>query len=478
MPAIRRFLFVLSLLPLLFVGHAIAGTIDGAWEGKLETGAATLRVVINVSGEASGNLRATLDSPDQGAFGVPVTSVSFADGELRCSVEQIGATYRGKLDESAHRIDGYWSQLGMQYSLNLTPKEATVLKRPQVPAPPYPYREEEVAFENAKAHAKFAGTLTYPKLSKRAPAVILVTGSGPQNRDEEIMGHKPFLILADMLTRRGIAVLRVDDRGVGGSSGGNTEPTSEELAQDVLAGIEFLKTRKDVDVKHIGIIGHSEGGMIAPLVATQSKDVAFIVLLAGPGVKGIDVLEKQGAAIQAALRTPAAVAEMNARLQHAMFDIAVHSEDATAASAAFDKYWSERSQSGLGAQVPQSTLDTLGKTLKSQMGVLMAPWMQFFLRYDPAPTLEKVRCPVLAINGSLDTQVVASQNLPAIDAALKAGGNKDYSVVELPGLNHLFQTAKTGAPNEYVTIEETMSPSALEAVGDWVVAHSGASAKH
>lgn len=472
MRALRRSAFFSAIPAILFSAQLLAGSIDGSWEGKLETGAQVLRIVINVSSDAAGKLRVALDSPDQGAFGIPTNDPSFTDGELRFAVEQIGAAYKGTLDDSAHRISGYWSQLGMQFTLNLSPKEAMVLKRPQVPTRPYPYREEEVTFENVKAHLKFAGTLTSPKQTKRAPAVILVSGSGPQNRDEEMMGHKPFLILADALTRRGIAVLRVDDRGVGGSSRGDKAPTSEDFAQDVLAGIEFLKTRKDIDVKHIGIIGHSEGGLVAPLVATQSKDVAFIVLLAGPGVKGADLLEKQGAAIQSAMHTPAATAQLNSRLQHALFDIAEHSDNADAASAAFDKYWLERSQSGLGAQLPQSTLDTLGKSLKTQLNVLMSPWMQFFLRYDPAPTLAKVRCPVLALNGSLDTQVVASQNLPAIDAALKAGGNKDYSVVELPGLNHLFQSAKTGAPNEYITIEETMSPAALQATGDWVAAHA------
>jgi pimeloyl-ACP methyl ester carboxylesterase len=430
-----------------------------------------------VASGADGALTSTMDSPDQGAFKIPVDSTAFANGALRCEIKIINGVFEGKLLETDRAIDGTWTQNGFSLPLALKPGAAVVFKRPQVPVKPYPYIEEEVVYENAKAGVKFAGTLTKPKQGAKFPVVLLITGSGAQNRDEELMEHKPFLVLADYLTRRGIAVLRVDDRGVGGSTGNFAAATTEDFIDDALAGVAYLKSRKDIDVKHIGLIGHSEGGLIAPAAAVRSKDVAFIVMMAGPGVPGAKLLSKQGDLIAAAGGATAQARDVNGALRDRLIDIAAQSSDDNDALTKFDAWWKQRMQESAGPFAPQggqaSAMETAGKTLRTQLKGMMTPWMRHFLKYDPAPTLQQVRCPVLAINGSLDLQVPPDQNLPVIEAALKTSGNKDYTVKELPGLNHLFQAAKTGSPSEYAQIEETINPIALDAMGEWVSKRSG-----
>jgi pimeloyl-ACP methyl ester carboxylesterase len=331
--------------------------------------------------------------------------------------------------------------------------------RPQDPKAPFPYRQEEVAYESLEQGIKLAGTLTFPSSDGPFPAVLLITGSGAQNRNEEIMGHKPFLVLADYLTRRGIAVLRVDDRGVGGSSAGPPTATSRNFAQDVLAGIAFLKSRREVNPNRIGLIGHSEGGIIAPMVAAQSPDVAFIVLMAGTGVKGDEVLTEQGKLLLRANGAGEDLIQENTKVQKALFAVIKSTSDNEVAE----------------KQVRES-LSTMNPTIRdaalAQLNMALSPWMRYFVTYDPQPALEKVKCPVLAINGEKDLQVPPGQNLPAIEKALRAGGNKDFKAVELSGLNHLFQTCKTGSVAEYQQIEETISPTALDLMGNWILQHT------
>jgi pimeloyl-ACP methyl ester carboxylesterase len=302
------------------------------------------------------------------------------------------------------------------------------------------------------------------------PCAILITGSGQQDRDETLLGHKPFLVIADYLTRRGIAVLRVDDRGVGGSTGLSTlaTATSADFATDVSAGLTFLKTRPEIDPKRIGLIGHSEGGLIAPLVAAaRPNDVVFVVLLAGPGVPGDKILSEQSALIAAALGAPAAQVEASKPVNARLFAVIKAEADPAERKKKLDAVIAETA-----AQAPEGLRDKAKADLTARLAPLSTPWFHYFFAHDPAPTLSQVRCPVLALNGSKDLQVPPKQSLPAIEAALKGGGNKDYTLKELPGLNHLFQTAKTGSPAEYADIEETFSPDALKAMGDWVVAHT------
>ena len=316
--------------------------------------------------------------------------------------------------------------------------------RPQEPTPPYPYQEEQVTFVNAKAGITFAGTLTLPASPTASPAVVLITGSGAQDRDETIAGHKPFLVLADALTRRGIAVLRVDDRGVGGSGGTMATATSEDFVDDALAAVAYLRGRKDIDAKRIGLVGHSEGGLIAPIAATRSKDIAFIVLMAGPGITGDQILFLQGAAIMRANGASEAAISRNREVQQRLFDVIRTEKDDAAAK--------EKIKSIAPGQERVAT-----------------PWFRYFLSYDPVPVLQKVTCPVLAINGEKDLQVPYRENLDAIGKALRAGGNTDVTTLSMPNLNHLFQTSQTGAPSEYAKISETFAPAALDAISDWIL---------
>ncbi|MGA3044227.1 MAG: alpha/beta hydrolase, partial [Bryobacteraceae bacterium] len=299
--------------------------------------------------------------------------------------------------------------------------------------------------------------------------VLLITGSGPQDRDEAIMGHRPFLVIADYLTRRGIAVLRVDDRGTGKSTGKFQEATTVDFAGDGRASVEFLKTRKDIDPKQIGLIGHSEGGIIAPMLASQSSDIAFIVMLAGPGVIGEEVLLAQQYLIARAMGTPEDVAEKNRDIQRMMLGVVKEEKDAAEVKRKVHE-GVEKLQAGLTEDQRKAQSETIGG-LDREIPTLTSSWFRAFLVYDPRPALEKVKVPVLAMNGALDLQVPPHQNLPAIAAALEAGGNPDYQIVKLPHLNHLFQTAQTGSPTEYSKIEETFAPVALQVLGDWIVRH-------
>jgi pimeloyl-ACP methyl ester carboxylesterase len=344
--------------------------------------------------------------------------------------------------------------------LSITPTE---MSRPQNPKKPYPYDEIEVSYENKLDGIKLTGALTVPRSKGPFPAVILITGSGPQDRDETILGHKPFLVLADYLTRRGIAVLRVDDRGVGGSTGSLWGSTSADFAEDVLAGVAFLKGRKEINPAQIGLIGHSEGGMIAPMVASRSKDIAFIVSLAGPGVPCDEILYTQSAAGLKLAKTPAETLTLLRTLQDRLFATIRAEKDRAQAEKTF-RAAAEEISSKLSKEEKKPALDVVDE----QARILLTPWGRYFLDYDPRPALRKVTCPVLALNGAKDVQVDASVNLRAIEAALKEAGNKDVTIRELPGLNHMFQTCQTGAISEYFSIEETLAPVVLETVADWI----------
>jgi pimeloyl-ACP methyl ester carboxylesterase len=299
------------------------------------------------------------------------------------------------------------------------------------------------------------------------PAVILISGSGAQDRDETLLQHKPFRVLADALTRRGIAVLRVDDRGIGGSTGSASGSTSEDFAGDVLAGIAYLKRRPEIDAKKIGLIGHSEGGIIAPMVAGRSGDVAFIVMLAGTGLPGEEILYMQARLIAKVMGADEKRIERQREFQKRLFDIIKSEADPKKAAARMREAAQE-----LVSALPEDERKRGGDIsalLNAQLTRVESPWFRFFLGYDPRPTLAKVRCPVLALNGEKDLQVPPKENLREIEKALKQGGNEHVTVKELPGLNHLFQTCTTGSVAEYAAIEETIAPAALKVIGDWVV---------
>jgi fermentation-respiration switch protein FrsA (DUF1100 family) len=439
-----------------------AQDITGDWHGALNVQGNQLRLVLHINNTADG-LKATLDSPDQGANGLPITTITFEENLLNFSLANLGASYSGKLENKV--ITGNWSQGGGQLPLSFK-REAIEKKkanRPQEPVKPYPYAEEDVHFENAGAAIQLAGTLTLPKTAGPHPVVVLISGSGPQDRNEELAGHKPFLVIADYLTRNGIAVLRYDDRGTAESEGDFGAATTQDHATDAESAVAYLKTRKDIDQQNIGLMGHSEGGIIAPIVAAKTDDVAFIVLLAGTGIPGDELLLMQSKAIATAQGMSGVMLERSQEINKGVFTIIKEASDTTDLESQLSEY--------ILAEVPAAFRPanmTEEEFVKSQTRTVLSPWMRYFIGYNPALILSKVDCPVLAVNGDKDLQVPSEANLTAIKTALEKGGNNDVTTIEFPGLNHLFQKTDTGLPSEYGTLEETFSPEALRQITDWV----------
>ena len=463
-------LLLAALAPLAAQDSPKTPKLEGVWLGTLKAGKAELRLGFQVV-SAESKWTATMDSIDQGAKGIVVKEVAFQDGNVRFDLPLIQAAFEGKMNKDGSEIVGEWKQGKTALPLTLTRVDnLPTAKRPQEPKRPFPYREEEITYENQKAKVKFAGTLTLPKADGRFPAVVMITGSGPQNRDEELLGHKPFLVIADYLTRRGIAVVRVDDRGVGGSTGDIDSSTTADFAEDALAGVEFLKHRKEIDPKRIGLIGHSEGGVIAPLAASQSRDVAFIVLLAGTGLPGDEILIEQNKLILKA----SGVSKEGIARQLKYLSIALPIAKKQVDSKAAVKQIKEELTRWIDT-APESEKEDVEELVKGveKVGVdrLLTKWFRFFLNHDPRPALRQVQCPVLALNGEKDLQVPCKANLEEIAKALKDGGNKDFTTKEFPNLNHLFQTCTTGGVQEYAAIEETIAPVVLEAIADWITAH-------
>ena len=453
---------------LVLISHIVQANnqLAGKWSGQLKVQGMELLIVFNVTQDEQGQYQATMDSPDQGASGIPVSSVSFEHNQARFEVKMAQGFYQGKLTEDGQTLEGEWSQ-GQAFPLTLKKNQTLKqLKRPQEPTAPYPYLEEEVRYQNPSAGIELAGTLTLPKGKGTFPAVILISGSGPQDRNQAIMGHKPFWVLADYLTRHGIAVLRYDDRGVAQSGGNFSQATSLDFASDVVAGIEYLKSREDINAKKIGLIGHSEGGLIAPIVAAQHTDVAYSVLLAGPGITGHEISMKQVSMILRANKVSEKAIKAAMSINKTMIGLL---DDDHLSEQLIQKTYQEQWNS-LEKDV-QDELDTIGAGEFNQQQVqqLLSPWYRYFSQHDPYPWLLQVKSPVLAINGDKDVQVIAEDNLPAIEKALKEGGNRDYQIKTFSGLNHLFQNANTGLINEYSKIEETIAPEVLEFVTEWVL---------
>jgi uncharacterized protein len=434
--------------------------IDGTWMGTLDTGTIKLHVVFHILNSANG-LTATMDSPDQGMKSLQTSAVKRDGASLRIEADKLDGVYEGTIPADKSSIDGKWTQKGNTFPLVLKPvKDEALLepKRPQNPVKPYPYRDEDVTYENKIQNVTLAATFTVPQGKGPFSAVVLITGSGPQDRDETLLGHKPFLILSDYLTRHGIAVLRADDRGTAKSTGDFKTATTADFATDTEAGIAYLKTRLEVDPRKIGLIGHSEGAVIAPMIAARNPDVAFIVMMAGSGVSGDQVLVAQREAIAVASGTkPEEAAKYAAKEKEMLALIEAEKVPTEKDDAALEKELREK----MAGDVPESQIGL-------QIKLLTSPWFRYFLTYDPAIALRKVTCPVLVLNGEKDKQVLPEQNLPPIRQALTQAGNKHFEVDELPGLNHLFQTANTGSPAEYAGIEETMSPVALEKINTWI----------
>jgi uncharacterized protein len=469
----KKALLILTLLLTVLMSNTMNGqdnvdnkTITGSWIGKIPAGGISLRVVFNLLLTGKDSLTATMDSPDQGVKGIKVGPVKFDGKDLNIKAPLLLGEYNGTL-KSDTLIEGIWKQAGKTFDLNLTRLAGIfTLNRPQEPKPPFPYTSEDVTFKNEKFNISLAGTLTIPEGKGPFPAVVMITGSGAQNRDEELMGHKPFLVIADYLARNGIAVLRYDDRGVGKSKGVYSTATTADLATDAEAAINYLKNNNIINPLMIGLAGHSEGGMVAPMVASANNEVAFIVSIAGPGVKGEEILHRQNYDIGKVSGASEKDVQTGVETNRKLFAIVKKEKDNKVAvekmTAVFNKILVKEKLS------PEDSAKAM-KQLQSSTGTLTSSWFRYFLTLNPSAYWKKVKCPVLILNGAKDLQVAANVNPPAIEKALKSGKNNSYVTYIFPDLNHLFQHCKTGAPSEYGDIEETFSPEVLKIMSDWIL---------
>ena len=479
MTLLFRALLAVSVLLTLSFG-ALAQTppppLNGDWTGTLNAGGTALRLVFHFTPKPDGTLAATLDSLDQSAMGIVFSTARVSGSAVHLEAAAIGGSFDGTLDASRKALTGTWQQGGGSLPLTLT-RSAQAIKpppapvRPQEPKPPFPYLVQDVTFPGGAAGVTLAATLTLPPGAGPFPAVVLISGSGPNTRDEAIFGHNPFLLLADTLTRRGIAVLRYDKRGVGKSTGSYSLATTLDFAADASAAVSYLRASAKINPKKIGLLGHSEGGLIAPLVASQHpSEIAFIVLLAAPGMVGEKIMLAQSALIARADGATAAEIAQSDTLEKTVFAITTRETDPVKRELLVEA----ATLQAVAALSPAERVQLGDPTVyaKVQGRVMTSPWMRLFLTYDPKAALQKTSCPVLALGGSQDLQVPARENLAAIASALKTGGNKSVTIKELPGLNHLFQTCTTGSPSEYAKITQTMSPKALTLIGDWIVKQS------
>ena len=440
-----------------------AEDITGQWNGLVKFQGIELRVILHITKDDTG-YAATMDSPDQNAMGIPVTGTSFENNILKIEISNMKVVYSGEFKDN--KITGILKQNGQEMPLVFTrdgveKKTIDGYQEAQIKAP-FTYYTEDVFFENSIANITLAGTLTLPKQQGLYPVVILITGSGRHNRDEELFGRKPFLIIADYLTRNGIAVLRYDDRGVAKSGGDFNKAASSDFADDAASAVAYLKTRPEINKQQIGLIGHSEGGMIAPMVAAKSKDVSFIVMLAGLGINGGDLMLLQKELIDRQAGKPELVIQNSKKVNTKLVDLVKKSTDVTAVreKIAIEAANAYKADSSIEFLLDQKYTDIAG--------TLTSPWLQYLIKYNPKIDLQKTKCPVLVLNGEKDLQVPPAQNLAAIEKALQRGKNKNYTVKQMPGLNHLFQESATGSPEEYFTNPQTFSPMALEEISNWI----------
>ena len=443
----------LLIVLLFYAAQTAFAQIEGYWEGQIDLGAQKLEMAFDIK-TAKNGYSATLDVPAQGAFDIPVDEITFQDGQLQLKMNAMGASYSGALKDSA--IEGDFTQHGMTFPLNLAKAEKKEQRqaRPQDPQPPFNYRIEEVQFTNEKEGNTLTGTLTIPDGDGPFPAMVLVSGSGQQNRDGELMNHRPFWVIADYCARHGVAVLRYDDRGMGGSTGEVENATSLDFSYDAEAAFDFLRKQKHIDASRVGILGHSEGGVINFMVSARRPEVAFLVSLAGPAVNGVELLKEQQKAILRASGMTEEAIQFSSNTNAQLFDIIETSnsrEEADSLLRQLVKGW------GYNEELTEQTVNQLAM-----------PWMYYFLKYDPTEAIVKTNCPALLLNGSKDLQVIASQNLSGYEKIIAEHGKTNLTLRELPDLNHLFQHCETGSPNEYFEIDETISPEVLEMIVGFV----------
>jgi hypothetical protein len=460
------FLFITALT----VAQTPAERVSGSWMGRLEVSGTQLRIVFHLKLVDQEKLSATLDSPDQGARGIGMGEVTLYGDSLTIEAPVIMGSYTG-IVTSDTTITGTWQQAGQSFPLDLKRQEQElILNRPQEPHPPYPYKVEEVSFLNKAGKFSLGGTITRPSGEGPYPAVVLVSGSGSQNRDEEIFGHRPFRVLADFLTRKGIMVLRYDDRGVGSSGGSPAGASTADNAADARAAFEYLLQRTEVDSQRVGMIGHSEGGMIAMMMAAAYEDVNFIISLAGPGVDGKTLLLDQSEYISRMSGVPDSVVEDNRVVMNRVYDLMISNETYDGWAEEVIEFTSEHYRSLVSYDFSEEDIEQSRANLLGSVPESAYPWMRYFVKFDPSAVLGKIHCPVLAMNGQKDCQVLAEKNISAIREGLTSAGNMEVTTRIVPGVNHLFQPCTTGLPAEYGTIEITFDPESLEFIAGWILA--------
>lgn len=445
--------------------------LPGHWLGWLsQGGTAVMRLGLNILPAPCGQLLVTMDSPDQGTSALPMTNLRANGDSLHLELSYVKGAFDGVLVSDS--LLGRWSQNGSALDLRMGRRDsaATSLRRPQDPVPPFPYTEENVVYTNPADHTRLAGTLTMPPGAGPFPAALMITGSGAQDRNEALMGHKPFLVIADYLTRRGVAVLRVDDRGVGGSTGNIMTATISDNAGDALAGLEFLRHHARIDSSRVGLIGHSEGGWVAPLAASRSSHVAYVVLLAGPAVTGEAIRYAQDSVLGLAAGASGAMVSASHQINYAMYQaLKAEPNDSLALDAMLNA--AETAYQHLTPQEKAAIDTTLMFTdtaaLRQKLTLLTTPWYRYLLAYDPVPALRALRVPALALFGDHDLQVPPRQSVPVLEQVM--AGRHNVTIRVFPGLNHLFQHAQTGLVAEYARIDETISPEVLRVIGDWIL---------
>ena len=461
--------FTLFALLLTIKSISAQSTFYGIWEGKMNAGV-EIRMVFNISEDSSKNVQATIASPDQGLQGVKASSIQLKGDSVHLEISQYKASYSGKLTGDTG-ITGNFVQNGMSFPLNLKKVlKITTRKRPQTPEGPFPYTSEDLTYTNKSGSQTFGATITIPKGKGPFPAILLLTGSGPQNRDEEIMDHKPFAVIADHLTRNGFLVLRVDDRGTGKTTGDASAATTRDFADDAIVSLNFLLNRKEVNKRKIGMIGHSEGGMIAQIIAAERSDINFVIMLAAPGEQITKLMSDQNEAILAKMGLQKDFVTAYLKLYNGITNVLVSNTDSLNDKVkAITDEWIATTPSNIVALTTGIRDEkTKNNVINQFMGQLNNPWFKYFLKYDPAPVIKKISASVLAVNGNKDIQVISKTNLAGIEGALKESRSKKFEVKELEGLNHLFQECKQCTLAEYAQLDQTISPVVLDIITKWL----------